>query len=82
MGNLLRSISLTVGQWLLVTATATIGVLVFLLRRQGTALHRTQVELLGARIDREQDKADASVARAMERYDAAMKAYLDSKGNK
>ena len=79
MINFLKGLSLTIGQWLLVTMATALGILIFLLRRQGTALHRAQVELLGARLDREQDKYDATVDTAYRAWETAEAAYLEAK---
>lgn len=49
-----------------------------LLRIRGGQLHRTQVDLLAANLGREQDKRDAAVEAARERYNAAKKDYKDN----
>lgn len=73
----LRSIKLSISQWLMVTMAAIIGGLVLSLRLQGGKLHKAQTDLLKANFDHATEKQDILVANAKDKLNKALKAYRD-----
>lgn len=75
----LRSITLSLSQWLILTLAAIIGALVVALRLRGGQLHKAQVDLLASQIERGNEKDQESLQRAREAYETALRAYEEGK---
>lgn len=69
--DLVNSGRLTLTQWLLITLSTVIGGLVIALKMKGSALHKSQVQLLQQRYLNENEKNDAKV-------DAARKDFMEA----
>jgi hypothetical protein len=75
----LGRIKVSITNWVLLSLSAVIGVLVFLLRRQGRELHKAKVDLLKARHKAERQVKSARTKEALTAYKKAKKVYEDAK---
>jgi hypothetical protein len=71
----LSSLKLSLSQWVLVSMTAVIGLLVALLKLQGTRLHKAQINALTARIDSSNLASDTKVDALQDQLEKEIWAY-------
>lgn len=82
LGDKLDKITLSLTQFTVLSLSLALGALVIAFKRQGTALHQAQVELLVGNL-RLVDKTDQeAVSRARTRLTTAIAAYKASAGSK
>jgi hypothetical protein len=75
MINLLKTIKLSVEQYIIVTLVAGVGLLVLALRLQGSRLHKAKVSLLKERVNRSIELNDANVKIKRQLYKKAKEEY-------
>lgn len=74
----LKNLQLTLTQWLMLSMAVVIGVLVVVLRLQGSRLHKAQVDLLRAHYGTQVGKQDEVTAASKKRFDKALGAYKET----
>lgn len=77
----LSNLRLSLTNWILVSLSTVIGILVFMLRRQGRELHKAKVDLLKTRHEVVRQKKSAKTKAALAAYVKARKAYEDAKNS-
>ena len=75
---MLSSIKLTLQQWGLVTLATLVGILVIVLKLQGSRLHYAQLQLLEANFKAQDQTDDDAVKAAKEAYEKALNSYNNS----
>ena len=75
----LSSLKLTLEQWLLLLSAATIGVLVVMMRLQGSRLHKAQLDALNAQILLADASEETKIAALKQKLAASLEVYNASK---
>lgn len=78
--SVLSGLTLTLSQWLALTAAAAVGALVVALRVQGSRLHRTQVKLLESQLGNQAQTDQERVDQSRERFSQALRDYTGAGG--
>jgi hypothetical protein len=80
LASTLKSLRLSLAEWLALTAAVIVGGLVAVLKVQGSQLHAAQLQLLSQRLDAKAQKANSDTATALAVYDREKQAFLDAGG--
>jgi hypothetical protein len=79
IGSHLSSLSLSLTQWALLSLSAIIGILLVVLKLQGSKLHAAQVTILEQHLASQDEKNASAVQSARDRFNQAYQEYKKAK---